>query len=397
LASPALDASRPSGAGVKPHPPGSDLPPAAHAGATIVVVSTRDDFLLELGAILGAKAAVQPVESLSLALDQVSASRRAYIFVFDTRGIADLRNCVGRAYARTPESAIVLFADAADEEGMRRTFKGSKVFAVLPIPMDSARTALTFADALTDASARNGPAPVHIEAAPARPASAPERIEAAPARPASAPVRIEAAPARPASAPVRIEAASTVSLTRSNDGWGLGAGAALVVLACAWFVAADNHVILLGAGAATSSAPAKQAPVNGSANAKPAGAAETAQALPAPASASRVQASQVASSPPSSTADHAPVPQAHLNLIRYVVPDYPPAERARHVGGSVIVAYTVDTHGATRHVRVISAEPHGIFDRYAANAVKLWRYAPVMVDNAAVAVPTHSTIRFTPP
>jgi len=89
--------------------------------------------------------------------------------------------------------------------------------------------------------------------------------------------------------------------------------------------------------------------------------------------------------------------QAHLNLIRYVVPEYPAAERARHVGGSVIVAYTVDTHGATRHVRVISAEPHGIFDRYAVNAVKLWRYAPVMVDNAAVAVPTHSTIRFTPP
>jgi protein TonB len=385
------------------------LPAAAHAAADIVVISTRDDFLLELGAILGAKAATQQVESLSLALDQVSASRRAYIFVFDTRGMADLRNCVGRAYARTPESAIVLFVDAADEASMRRMFKGSKVFAVLPIPMDLARTALTFADALTDASARNGPAPMHIEAAPARPASTPVRTEAAPARPASTPVRTEAAPAHPASAPVRtarpasapvnIEAAPSVpttSLTPRSDGWGLGAGAALVVLACAWFVAADKHLILPSAAPATPSTPAKQASVNASADAKLAGAAKTAPELPAPASASRVQASQVASSPPSA-ADHSSVLQAHLNLIRYVVPEYPAAERARHVGGSVIVAYTVDTHGATRHVRVISAEPHGIFDRYAVNAVKLWRYAPVMVDNAAVAVPTHSTIRFTPP
>jgi protein TonB len=66
------------------------------------------------------------------------------------------------------------------------------------------------------------------------------------------------------------------------------------------------------------------------------------------------------------------------------------------MGGTVIVAYTVDAQGATRYVRVVSAAPAEIFNHDAVDAVKRWRYAPAMVDNAAVAVPTRSTIRFTP-
>jgi TonB family protein len=444
LASPALQATRPRGADVRPHP-----------AADIVVISTRDDFLLGLGAVIGANAAVRSVESLSMALEHMGAPRHAHIFVFDTRGMADLRNCVGRAYARAPDAAILLFADAAAEESMRRMFKDSKVLAVLPIPLDAARTALVFADALTDASARKsavsvhieaaparttatpahieaaparttatpahteaaparaeaGPArtaatPAHIEAAPARTAATLAHIEAAPARTAATPAHIEAAPARTAAAPARIEAepASLVaargipptSLTPINDGWGFGTGAALVILACAWFIAADKHAVPPGPAAANPGAPVKQAPVNGSAYAELPGAAKAAQELPVPASTSPLQAPQAASSPPNG-ADHPSAPQSRLNLIRYVVPEYPATERARRMGGTVIVAYTIDTHGATRHVRVISSEPHGIFDHDAVDAVKLWRYAPVMVDDAAVAVPTRSTIHFTPP
>jgi protein TonB len=369
-----MQATRPRGAGLKPHPAGAVSPPAAHAATDIVVISTRDDFLLELGAVLGATTAVRSVDSLSMALEQMGASRRAHIFVFDTRGMADLRNCVGRAYARAPDGAILLFADAADVASMRRMFKGSKVLAVLPIPMDPARTALIFADALTDAMALYGPAPVHTAAAPARTAAVPVHTEAVP-------VHTEAVPARTAAAP----SVPIASLTPSS-------GAALVILACAWFIAADKQAILPGAAPAKTSTPAEPAPVNGSADAH-ADSAKAAQQLPAPASAPPLQAPpQVASAPPG-----AAVPQSRLDLIRYVVPEYPAAQRAHHVSGIVSVAYTVDTHGATRHVRVISAEPRAIFDRDAVNAVRLWRYAPVMVDNAAVAVATRSTIRFTPP
>ena len=398
MANPAMQTTRPRAAGVKPEPVGPTLPPACHAAAVILVISTRVDFLLELGAVLGDKAGMRPVESLSMALEQMGTSRREHILVFDTRGLADLLNCVGRVYARAPDAAILLFSDAADEESMRRMFKSSKVLAVLPIPMDSARTALIFADALTDANARNGPAPFHIEAAPARTIPAPARAAPASAHvlPAlahtAAPVATTSAAANTVAAP----SAATASLTPRNDGWGIGAGAALVVLACAWFIAVGKHAILPNAAPAKPSAPVKEAPANGSADVELAGAAKALHELPAPTSASSLGIPQVASSPPS-VADHSPVLQSRLNLIHYVVPEYPAAERARHVGGTVTVAYTVDTRGATRHVRVISAEPHGIFDRDAVNAVKLWRYAPVIVDNAAVAVATRSTIRFTPP
>jgi hypothetical protein len=127
--------------------------------ADIVVITTHDDFLLELGAVLGAQAAVRPVESLAMALDHIGASRRAHILVFDTRGMGDLRNSVGHAYARAPDAVLILFAQAADEERLRRAFKGSRIFAVLPIPMDQPRTALSFASALTDALAKHHVAP----------------------------------------------------------------------------------------------------------------------------------------------------------------------------------------------------------------------------------------------
>jgi outer membrane biosynthesis protein TonB len=47
-------------------------------------------------------------------------------------------------------------------------------------------------------------------------------------------------------------------------------------------------------------------------------------------------------------------------------------------------------------VRVVSAEPAGVFNRDAVEAVKRWRYAPVIVADAAVAVPTRATLRFAP-
>jgi TonB family protein len=356
LASSALKVTHPTGDGAQPA--ASHAAPAAHAVADIIAITTQDDFLLELGAVLGTQAAVHRVESLALALEQMGASRRARILVFDTRGMADLRNSVGRAYARAPAAAIVLFAHAADEESLRRAFKGSKVFAVLPFPMDSAKTALVFADALTDALAKNRPAPARVAAAPSVP---------------------------------------TASVTPRNDRWGLGAVVAVLVVACAWFIARDKEIAVPGASASKLSVPAAQAThPNGRVDAALA-APKAAQEKPGPASASQTAAAMSeAASPSPDGAEQPSLLQADLRLIHYVAPEYPAAARARNLAGSVVVAYTVDAQGATRHVRVVSAEPAGIFNHDAVNAVRRWRYAPVMVDNAAVAVATRTTIRFTP-
>lgn len=357
MASSALKATQPTGDGAQPAASGAAPAPAAHVVADIIAITTQDDFLLELGAVLGAQAAVHPVESLTLALEQMGASRRARILVFDTRGMADLRNSVGRAYARAPAAAIVLFTRAADEETLRRAFKGSKVFAVLPLPMDSARTALVFADALTDALAKNRPAPARVATAPSVP---------------------------------------TTSLTPGKDRWGLGAAVAVLVVACAWFIARDKEIAVPGAAASKLSIPAAQAThLNGRVDAALT-AAKTSQETPAASASQTGAAISQAASPAPDAAEHPSLPQADLKLIHYVAPEYPAAARARNLAGNVVVAYTVDAQGATRHVRVVSAEPAGIFDHDAVNAVRRWRYAPVMVDNAAVAVATRTTIRFTP-
>ena len=49
--------------------------------------------------------------------------------------------------------------------------------------------------------------------------------------------------------------------------------------------------------------------------------------------------------------------------------------------------YTVDTRGETRDIHVVEATPPQVFDQAAINAVKHWRYAPMIVNGAAVEVP----------
>lgn len=335
------------------------VPGAAPAAAEIVVVSTRDDFLLELGAVFASAAAVYPVESLDLALAHISAQRYATVLVLDTRGMANLRNGVGRAFARAPAAAVLLFASAADEEGLRRMFKGSKVCAVLPIPMDAARTGLAIAHALTDSGAKT---------------------------PAAPPVQSAPAPSMRSSA-----------ATPSRDRWGTGAVAAVLVVAAAGFIAQQKPSAVATQAGATRAAPVSLAKLPaagvaaGSAPAVPAAAHNSAVSSPPPAA-----TAQATSAAPDG-GDASPAPQVRLKLIHYVAPDYPASARARGIAGTVTVAYTVDTQGATSRVRVVSAEPAGIFNRDAVQAVKRWRYAPVIIADAAVAVPTRATIRFAPP
>lgn len=133
--------------------------PAAHAGAEIVVVTTEDDFLLEFGGVLGNSAAVHPVASMALALERMAASRRVHVLAIDARAMAEVRNAVGRTFARAANTVIVLFAHEADEAELHRVFKGSRVFAILPFPLDPNRTALVVSDALTDALAKNSAPP----------------------------------------------------------------------------------------------------------------------------------------------------------------------------------------------------------------------------------------------
>lgn len=84
-----------------------------------------------------------------------------------------------------------------------------------------------------------------------------------------------------------------------------------------------------------------------------------------------------------------------LRWLEGAPPVYPPAARAEGVEGVVLVEYRVDAEGRVREPRVLRAEPPGVFDAAALEAVRSWRYRPWRRDGRPVPVEgVQSTLRF---
>jgi TonB family protein len=139
-------------------PGDASVPPAAQPAADITAITTHDDFLLELGQTLGGQAAVRPVDSLEAALPAVTAGRRGQVLVIDARDVADVRGAVDAAHAAAPRTVVVVFAEGAAEKQLGTALKGSKVFAVLPMPLDSRKTQAVVEGALAEAIAKRSAA-----------------------------------------------------------------------------------------------------------------------------------------------------------------------------------------------------------------------------------------------
>ncbi|MGI9342902.1 MAG: TonB family protein [Gammaproteobacteria bacterium] len=95
-------------------------------------------------------------------------------------------------------------------------------------------------------------------------------------------------------------------------------------------------------------------------------------------------------------ADEAPqlpafTPLSELEFRRFVQPSRPRGMAARSVDGWVDIRFAVDEKGRTGDIRITSAEPEGVFDSAARNAVKRWRFEPYSVDGEAT--PTESGVR----
>ncbi len=87
--------------------------------------------------------------------------------------------------------------------------------------------------------------------------------------------------------------------------------------------------------------------------------------------------------------DHVP---ANIHPVHLVAPQYPPAAYRSGEGGQVMVQFTVLPDGHTANIRVLSAQPPGVFNLSAKEAVHRWRFRPVDKPTTVV-----QTIRFTPP
>lgn len=76
-------------------------------------------------------------------------------------------------------------------------------------------------------------------------------------------------------------------------------------------------------------------------------------------------------------------------------PSFPARARSLGQSGSVTLSFVVDIDGSTQDVHVVEAEPPGVFDDAAVDAVKTWRFEPGQFEGSPVAVRVRQTLRFT--
>jgi TonB family protein len=87
--------------------------------------------------------------------------------------------------------------------------------------------------------------------------------------------------------------------------------------------------------------------------------------------------------------------ESALTRTRYVAPQYPPSARDRGIAGWVDVQFLVNPDGSTSEVTIVGAQPVGIFEQAALDAVRHWRYQPVLHDGAATTERARVRVRFT--
>jgi periplasmic protein TonB len=180
VASPAANQTRhpavpASGAPARPAP--------SQPQVDVTAVTTRDEFLLELGQALGGQAGIRPVDSLEAAFESVRSRKRGQVLVLDAREVPEVRAAVDAAHARAPHAVVLVFATDALERPVAAALRGSKVFAVLPTPLDMHKTQAVFgsvidaalaarAAAHTAHAAHAAPAPADLSIGAFRPQAA---------------------------------------------------------------------------------------------------------------------------------------------------------------------------------------------------------------------------------
>jgi TonB family protein len=88
------------------------------------------------------------------------------------------------------------------------------------------------------------------------------------------------------------------------------------------------------------------------------------------------------------------VPENTLKRTYFIAPNYPARARERETEGWVDLEFTVTRDGVTRDAVVKGAEPQGVFDRAALDAVKRWRYEPRVVDGSVIDQRVETRLRF---
>lgn len=158
-------------------------PASAQPAVDVTAITTRDEFLLELGQALAGQASIRPVDSVAAALESLGAhARRGQVLIIDAQHPNEVRPAIDAVQGRAPQAVILVFAPETLEKQVAAAAKGSKVFAVLPCaPIDPRKTQAVFAGVIGEAAARRTAAAAPPTPAPAAapPAPVPEATRSA--------------------------------------------------------------------------------------------------------------------------------------------------------------------------------------------------------------------------
>jgi protein TonB len=88
------------------------------------------------------------------------------------------------------------------------------------------------------------------------------------------------------------------------------------------------------------------------------------------------------------------VSKTGLVVVSKVLPDYPRRARAQRIQGWVKLLITVTPSGRVSTAKVVDADPKGIFDEAALEAIKHWRFQPAYRNGQAIEQRAHQIIRF---
>ena len=88
------------------------------------------------------------------------------------------------------------------------------------------------------------------------------------------------------------------------------------------------------------------------------------------------------------------VSASSMTRTRYVPPQFPLDARQRGIDGWVDLQFVVNTDGSVGDLAIVGAQPVGIFEQAALDAVRHWHYQPVMRGGQAVSQRARVRLRF---
>ena len=91
----------------------------------------------------------------------------------------------------------------------------------------------------------------------------------------------------------------------------------------------------------------------------------------------------------------APVRISHMSegdLLRKILPAYPPLARSARIQGQVVLQAVISKQGVIENLRLLAGHP--MLVPAAVEAVRQWRYRPYVLNNEPVEVETQITVNF---